>query len=48
MSVEIPREIQELLKGKVGWVATAARDGMPNLSLKGSLRLLDDEHLLWA
>ncbi|MCX7038040.1 MAG: pyridoxamine 5'-phosphate oxidase family protein [Spirochaetes bacterium] len=48
MSVKIPREIQEFLKGKVGWVATAARDGTPNVSLKGSLRLLDDEHLVFA
>jgi predicted pyridoxine 5'-phosphate oxidase superfamily flavin-nucleotide-binding protein len=48
MSVKIPREIQEFLKGKVGWVATAARDGTPNVSIKGSLRLLDDEHLLFA
>ena len=48
MSVKIPLEIQEFLKGKVGWVATAARDGTPNVSLKGSLRLLDDEHLLFA
>jgi predicted pyridoxine 5'-phosphate oxidase superfamily flavin-nucleotide-binding protein len=48
MPVKIPREIQEFLNGKVGWVATAARDGTPNVSLKGSLRLLDDEHLLFA
>jgi hypothetical protein len=48
MSVKIPREIQEFLKGKVGWVATAARDGTPNVSLKGSLQLLDDEHLVFA
>lgn len=48
MAVKIPHEIQEFLKGKVGWVATAARDGTPNVSLKGSLRLLDDEHLLFA
>ena len=48
MSVKIPREIQEFVKGKVGWVATAARDGTPNVSIKGSLRVLDDEHLLFA
>ena len=48
MPVKIPHEIQEFLKGKVGWVATAARDGTPNVSIKGSLRLLDDEHLLFA
>jgi uncharacterized protein len=48
MSVKISQEIQEFLKGKVGWVATAARDGTPNVSIKGSLRVLDDEHLLFA
>ncbi len=48
MAVKIPAELQEFLKGKQGWVATASRDGTPNLSIKGSLRLLDDEHLLFA
>jgi predicted pyridoxine 5'-phosphate oxidase superfamily flavin-nucleotide-binding protein len=48
MPVKIPSEVQEFLKGKVGWVATAARDGTPNVSIKGSLRLLDDEHLIFA
>ena len=48
MAVKIPSEIQEFLKGKQGWVATAARDGTPNVSIKGSLWLLDDEHLLFA
>ncbi len=48
MAVKIPPEVQKFLEGKVGWVATAARDGTPNLSLKGSLRVLDDEHLLFA
>ena len=48
MSVKIPAELQEFLKGKQGWVATAARDGTPNVSIKGSLRLLDDEHLVFA
>ncbi len=48
MAVKIPKELQEFLPGKEGWIATAARDGTPNLSIKGSLRLLDDEHLLFA
>jgi predicted pyridoxine 5'-phosphate oxidase superfamily flavin-nucleotide-binding protein len=29
-------------------VATASRTGKPNVSAKGSLRVLDDEHLLFA
>jgi uncharacterized protein len=48
MPVNIPPELQEFLKGKQGWVATAARDGTPNVSIKGSLRLLDDKHLVFA
>jgi hypothetical protein len=48
MPVKIPSELQDFLKGKQGWVATAARDGTPNVSIKGSLRLLDDEHLLFS
>ena len=48
MPVKIPSELQEFLKGKQGWVATAARDGTPNVSIKGSLRLIDDEHLIFS
>ncbi len=48
MPVKIPESVQEFMKGKIGWVATAARDGLPNVSIKGSLRVLDDEHLLFA
>jgi predicted pyridoxine 5'-phosphate oxidase superfamily flavin-nucleotide-binding protein len=48
MAVRIPAEVQEFLKGKQGWVATAAKDGTPNVSIKGSLRQLDDEHLVFA
>ena len=48
MSVKIPAELQEFLKGKEGWVATASKDGKPNVSIKGSLKLLDEEHLLFS
>ena len=48
MPAKITAELQEFLKGKQGWVATAAKDGTPNVSIKGSLRLLDDEHLVFA
>ncbi len=29
-------------------VATASRNGKPNVSAKGSLRILDDEHVIFA
>ena len=48
MAVKVSKEIQDFLRGKAGWVATAALDGTPNVSIKGSLRVLDDEHLAFA
>ncbi|APV45023.1 hypothetical protein Dform_01703 [Dehalogenimonas formicexedens] len=48
MAVKIPQELQEFMKGKQGWVATSSKAGVPNVSIKGSLRLLDDEHLVFA
>ncbi len=48
MSVKIPASIQEFMRGKLGWVATASKDGMPNVAIKGSLRVWDDEHLVFA
>jgi len=44
----IPKEVQEFLKGKMAWVATAAADGMPNTTPKGSVRVIDDEHVIFA
>ncbi len=44
----IPKEVQEFLKGKMAWVATAASDGMPNTTPKGSVRVIDDEHVFFA
>ena len=48
MTKRIPIEIQEFIKGKPGWVATASKDGTPNVAIKGSLSILDDEHLVFA
>jgi len=31
-----------------GFIATASLSGRPNVSLKGSLRVLDDEHIVFA
>jgi uncharacterized protein len=31
-----------------GFIATASAAGKPNVSLKGSLRVLDDEHIVFA
>ena len=45
----IPQELHDLLAGGHNvWVATVGADGMPNVSIKGSGALLDDEHLYFA
>ena len=44
----IPKEVQEFVSGKMAWVATAAPDGMPNTTPKGSVKIVDDEHVVFA
>ena len=46
--VIIPKHVQDFLPGKLAWVATASRDGHPNVTPKGSLKLLDEHHVLFA
>ena len=46
--VSIPKHVQEFLPGKLGWVATASSDGVPNVTPKGSVKLLDEQHVLFA
>jgi hypothetical protein len=46
--VNIPKHVQEFLPGKMGWVATASKAGEPNVTPKGSLKLLDDQHIIFA
>jgi len=46
--VSIPKHVQEFLPGKMGWVGTATREGMPNVTPKGTVQLLDDQHIIFA
>jgi uncharacterized protein len=46
--VSIPQNIQDFLKGKLGWVSTASSAGIPNAVPKGSVRVLDDTHIMFA
>lgn len=46
--VSIPKNVQDFLPGKLAWVATASRDGVPNVTPKGSVKLLDDQHVVFA
>ena len=45
---KIPQAVQEFMKGKMGWVATASPDGIPNATPKGTVKVIDDEHLVFA
>ena len=42
---KIPKEVQEFFPGKLAWVATATKGGVPNVTPKGSLRVLDDQQV---
>ncbi len=46
--VLIPQEVQQFLTGKLGWVSTASAAGVPNAVPKGSVRVLDDTHIMFA
>jgi len=46
--VSIPQHVQDFLPGKLAWVATASAAGEPNVTPKGSLKLLDEHHVLFA
>ena len=46
---KLSAEMREFIeKIKLCVAATADRNGMPNASFKGSLQVLDDEHLIYA
>ena len=45
---KIPKELQEFMKGKMAWVATASPDGVPNTTPKGTVQVIDDEHIIFA
>jgi predicted pyridoxine 5'-phosphate oxidase superfamily flavin-nucleotide-binding protein len=46
--VSIPKSVQDFLPGKLAWVATASHEGVPNVTPKGTLRLLDEQHVVFA
>ena len=46
--ISIPKNVQEFLPGKMGWVGTSTPDGIPNVTPKGTIRLLDDQHVMFA
>ena len=48
MSAVIPKDLQEFVNGKLGWVATANPDGVPNVTPKGTIQVLDENTLIFA
>ena len=44
----IPKEVQEFVKNKMAWLATASPDGVPNTTPKGTVQVIDDEHIIFA
>jgi predicted pyridoxine 5'-phosphate oxidase superfamily flavin-nucleotide-binding protein len=48
MSISISKELKEFIAGKTAWVATADKNGTPNLAPKGSLQVVDDQTLVFA
>ncbi len=46
--VSMPQNVQDFLRGKLGWVSTASAAGVPNAVPKGSVRVLDDSHIMFA
>ena len=48
MSVSIPKDVQDFMAGKTGWVATSNRDGMPNATPKGTVKILDDSTVIFT
>ena len=45
---KIPKEVQEFFRGKLAWVSTVSSDGVPNATPKGSVRIIDDEHIIFS
>jgi predicted pyridoxine 5'-phosphate oxidase superfamily flavin-nucleotide-binding protein len=45
LSEEVKKMIAEI---RPGIIATASKDGKPNVSAKGSFRVLDNEHVIFA
>lgn len=38
-------KMKEVITGQQAWVATSGADGRASLAIKGSAKILDDEHL---
>ncbi|MDL2275297.1 pyridoxamine 5'-phosphate oxidase family protein [Desulfosarcina sp. OttesenSCG-928-G10] len=48
MAATITKALKDFIAGKMAWVATADKNGIPNLAPKGSLQVVDDHTLAFA
>jgi predicted pyridoxine 5'-phosphate oxidase superfamily flavin-nucleotide-binding protein len=44
----ISQQIRDFVTGRPAWVATAGPGGVPNLAVKGTVEVLDGDHLVFA
>jgi len=44
---KLNEEMKALIANQQAFIATASSDGTPNISTKGSTRVLDDEHIVF-
>lgn len=44
---KLNEEMKALIANQQSFIATASSDGTPNISTKGSTRVLDDEHIVF-
>jgi predicted pyridoxine 5'-phosphate oxidase superfamily flavin-nucleotide-binding protein len=45
--VKLTDAMKEVITGAQAWVGTVGADGKPNLSIKGSVKIIDDENLAY-
>ena len=45
---KITEEMKAAIKGQQAYVATASPDGVPDVAPKGTVEILDDEHIIYS
>ncbi len=45
---KITEEMKGMVKGQQAYVATASPDGVPDVAPKGTVEILDDEHIIYS
>lgn len=45
---KITEEMKQAIKGQQAYVATASPNGVPNVAPKGTVEILDDDHIIYS